>query len=312
MFEELRDLTEEAKRKGLAVVVWSYPRGAGISKEGETAIDVVAYAAQIAAQLGAHIIKVKPPTAHIEQDGREEGLREGEASPSARSPSACATSCRAPSTAAASSSSRAARPRRPTRDLRRDPRHPRRRRLRLDHRPQLLPAAEARGARVPRARSWTSTRGRRSERVRAVESPVARVPARRRGGGHRLRAHDGAGRAQALRPRRRRGDAQGDGHAADARHGRHRRGRARRGADALHRREGRAAAATTISRSTSPSIRSRARTSAPPARRTRSPCWRRRTRAACCTRPTATWRRSSSGRRRKGAIDTRRAGRGRT
>jgi class I fructose-bisphosphate aldolase len=68
MYQELRDLTEEAKRKGLVVVVWSYPRGTGLSKDGETAIDVVAYAAQIAAQLGAHVIKVKPPTAHIEQD----------------------------------------------------------------------------------------------------------------------------------------------------------------------------------------------------------------------------------------------------
>ncbi len=68
MFEQLRELTEEAKAHGLAVVVWSYPRGQSISKDGETAIDVVAYAAQIAAQLGAHIIKVKPPTAHIEQD----------------------------------------------------------------------------------------------------------------------------------------------------------------------------------------------------------------------------------------------------
>ena len=67
MYGQIRGLAEEAKRKGLAVVVWSYPRGAGISKEGETAIDVVAYAAQIAAQLGAHLIKVKPPTAHIEQ-----------------------------------------------------------------------------------------------------------------------------------------------------------------------------------------------------------------------------------------------------
>lgn len=67
MYGDLRALTEEAKRKGLAVVVWSYPRGSGLSKEGETAIDVAAYAAQIAAQLGAHIIKVKPPTAHIEQ-----------------------------------------------------------------------------------------------------------------------------------------------------------------------------------------------------------------------------------------------------
>jgi len=67
MFRQIRDITEEAKRKGLAVVVWSYPRGSGVSKEGETAIDVVAYAAQIACQLGAHIVKVKPPTALIEQ-----------------------------------------------------------------------------------------------------------------------------------------------------------------------------------------------------------------------------------------------------
>jgi class I fructose-bisphosphate aldolase len=67
MYRDLRDLTEEAKRKGLAVVVWSYPRGEGISKDGETAIDVVAYAAQIAAQLGAHVIKVKPPKDFIEQ-----------------------------------------------------------------------------------------------------------------------------------------------------------------------------------------------------------------------------------------------------
>jgi class I fructose-bisphosphate aldolase len=68
MYQEIRDLTREAKTKGLAVVIWSYPRGSGISKEGETAIDVVAYAAQIACQLGAHIVKVKPPTAHIEQE----------------------------------------------------------------------------------------------------------------------------------------------------------------------------------------------------------------------------------------------------
>jgi len=67
MYGQIRDLTAEAKARGLAVVVWSYPRGSGISKEGETAIDVVAYAAQIACQLGAHVVKVKPPTAHLEQ-----------------------------------------------------------------------------------------------------------------------------------------------------------------------------------------------------------------------------------------------------
>ncbi len=67
MYQQLREIAEEAKASGLAVVVWSYPRGSELSKEGETAIDVVAYAAQIAAQLGAHIIKVKLPTAHLEQ-----------------------------------------------------------------------------------------------------------------------------------------------------------------------------------------------------------------------------------------------------
>ncbi len=66
MYEQLRQVSEEAKEYGLAVVVWSYPRGSGLSKEGETAVDVVAYAAQIAAQLGADIIKVKPPTSHVE------------------------------------------------------------------------------------------------------------------------------------------------------------------------------------------------------------------------------------------------------
>ncbi|MCZ6453625.1 MAG: class I fructose-bisphosphate aldolase [Alphaproteobacteria bacterium] len=66
MIEEIREIAQEAKSCGLAVVIWSYPRGGNLSKEGETAIDVTAYAAHMAAQLGAHIIKVKPPTDHIE------------------------------------------------------------------------------------------------------------------------------------------------------------------------------------------------------------------------------------------------------
>jgi fructose-bisphosphate aldolase, class I len=64
--EHLRELTAEAKANGLAVVVWSYPRGSGVSKEGETAVDICAYAAQIAAQMGAHVIKVKPPKELVE------------------------------------------------------------------------------------------------------------------------------------------------------------------------------------------------------------------------------------------------------
>lgn len=67
MYEEIQKAAAEAKKAGLVVVIWSYARGKDLSKEGETAVDVIAYAAQIAAQLGAHIIKVKPTTDHIEQ-----------------------------------------------------------------------------------------------------------------------------------------------------------------------------------------------------------------------------------------------------
>lgn len=62
LIEEIRELAEEAKSVGLAVVVWSYPRGGMVTREGETAMDVCAYAAHLAALIGAHIIKVKPPT----------------------------------------------------------------------------------------------------------------------------------------------------------------------------------------------------------------------------------------------------------
>jgi class I fructose-bisphosphate aldolase len=67
MIGEFQDMAAEAKALGLAVVLWSYPRGGALSKDGETALDIAAYAAHMAALLGAHIIKVKPPAAHLEQ-----------------------------------------------------------------------------------------------------------------------------------------------------------------------------------------------------------------------------------------------------
>jgi fructose-bisphosphate aldolase, class I len=65
MFEEISAMREEAAAKGVATVIWSYPRGEAITKDGETGIDVAAYAAQIAALLGAHIIKIKLSTDHL-------------------------------------------------------------------------------------------------------------------------------------------------------------------------------------------------------------------------------------------------------
>ena len=106
MMEELRELAEEAKSAGLAVVVWSYPRGPMLDKTGETAYDICAYAAHMAALLGAHIIKVKPPTDALSLDAAKKVYI----------------------------------------DRKIDGSDPRRRRQRLDRRPQRLPAAEGRCA----------------------------------------------------------------------------------------------------------------------------------------------------------------------
>ena len=65
MIEEIVEMRKEAAAKGVATVIWSYPRGEGITKEGETAIDIAAYAAQMAALIGAHVIKIKLSTDHL-------------------------------------------------------------------------------------------------------------------------------------------------------------------------------------------------------------------------------------------------------
>ena len=76
MYQQCRALVAEAREAGLPTVVWSYPRGGSLSKQGETALDVVAYAAHIAAQLGAHLIKVKLPAKHLEQEAAADVYQE--------------------------------------------------------------------------------------------------------------------------------------------------------------------------------------------------------------------------------------------
>ena len=78
MMEEIRELSAEAKSVGIATVIWSYPRGGKLSKDGELALDVGAYAAHMAALLGAHIIKVKLPSAHIEQKDAQKSYESGD------------------------------------------------------------------------------------------------------------------------------------------------------------------------------------------------------------------------------------------
>ncbi len=78
MMEEIREMSAEAKAVGIATVIWSYPRGGTLTKEGELALDVGAYAAHMAALLGAHIIKVKLPTDHIEQKDAKKAYEGGD------------------------------------------------------------------------------------------------------------------------------------------------------------------------------------------------------------------------------------------
>ena len=82
--EEIRELREQADAVGLATVIWSYPRGGDLSKEGELALDVGAYAAYMAAAVGAHIIKTKLPTDHIEQKDAAPAYKDGDWSTMAR------------------------------------------------------------------------------------------------------------------------------------------------------------------------------------------------------------------------------------
>ncbi len=82
--EEIREMSAEAKAVGIATVIWSYPRGGNISKAGELALDVGAYAAHMAALLGAHIIKVKLPTDHIEQKDAQAAYKDGDWSTQAK------------------------------------------------------------------------------------------------------------------------------------------------------------------------------------------------------------------------------------
>ncbi|MCF7871470.1 fructose-bisphosphate aldolase [Candidatus Woesearchaeota archaeon] len=66
MFREFGMICEEAKRLGLLVVCWMYPRGPSIKNDLDT--DIIAYGARVAMELGADVVKVK-------YNGDPEGLK---------------------------------------------------------------------------------------------------------------------------------------------------------------------------------------------------------------------------------------------
>ncbi|MCY0909990.1 MAG: fructose-bisphosphate aldolase [Sulfobacillus thermotolerans] len=61
-FQQFRRIREEADRYGMPVVVWSYPRGSAIeAKGGKDTVYAIDYAARVAQELGADVIKLNVP-----------------------------------------------------------------------------------------------------------------------------------------------------------------------------------------------------------------------------------------------------------
>jgi class I fructose-bisphosphate aldolase len=67
-FREYRHVRQEAARFGMPLIVWAYPRGSAIeAKGGNDSFYAVDYAARVASELGADVVKVNFP--HPEKHG---------------------------------------------------------------------------------------------------------------------------------------------------------------------------------------------------------------------------------------------------
>lgn len=61
MEQQAKALIADARKAGLITILWVYPRGEGLIKGQERAVDVIAYGVALGVSLGAQIIKVKLP-----------------------------------------------------------------------------------------------------------------------------------------------------------------------------------------------------------------------------------------------------------
>jgi fructose-bisphosphate aldolase, class I len=68
-FNQFRAMREEADRYGMPIIVWAYPRGSAIeTKGGRDSLYAVDYAARVASELGADIVKINVPKLNAEKD----------------------------------------------------------------------------------------------------------------------------------------------------------------------------------------------------------------------------------------------------
>ncbi len=68
-FVQFRKVREDADRYGMPVIVWAYPRGEAIdAKGGRDSLYAVDYAARVASEVGADIVKLNVPKINPEKD----------------------------------------------------------------------------------------------------------------------------------------------------------------------------------------------------------------------------------------------------
>ena len=68
-FEQFRKVREDADRYGMPIIVWAYPRGEAIeAKGGRDSFYAVDYAARVANELGADVVKINVPKLNPEKD----------------------------------------------------------------------------------------------------------------------------------------------------------------------------------------------------------------------------------------------------
>lgn len=72
-FAQLREIRTDAKKYGMPLIVWSYPRGEAIeAKGGNSSFYAVDYAARIASELGADVVKVNFPHPDLRTNVKKE------------------------------------------------------------------------------------------------------------------------------------------------------------------------------------------------------------------------------------------------
>jgi class I fructose-bisphosphate aldolase len=76
-FAQYRRVREDARRLGMPLIVWSYPRGSAIdAKGGKDSFYAVDYAARTASELGADVVKVNFPHPEKQSGAAKQYLRE--------------------------------------------------------------------------------------------------------------------------------------------------------------------------------------------------------------------------------------------